>query len=293
MSKDTKIQWTDSTVNCTMGCDGCELWNKIEHTCYAGKLHDRYGGRNSGFSPTFDQLTFYPGRMAKAAGWCDLTGTTRVEKPWLSGLPRHIFVSDMSDALSKAVTFEFLKNEIIDVVNSEKGHRHIWMWLTKQAGRMAHFNLWLKDHGLEWPDNLMPGTSITTQRTTPRIDNLLRVGNEHTTRFLSVEPMREEIDLSNWIQKLDLVIVGGESGSDDHPCHVEWIDNIISQCKAAGVACFVKQLGQHVRCDDPEFGEQRIMLKDSHGGDWSEWPEDLRIRQMPAQFVPAADAEGE
>ena len=29
MSKTTKIQWCDSTVNPTMGCDGCELWNKI------------------------------------------------------------------------------------------------------------------------------------------------------------------------------------------------------------------------------------------------------------------------
>ena len=26
MSIKTKIQWCDSTVNPTMGCDGCELW---------------------------------------------------------------------------------------------------------------------------------------------------------------------------------------------------------------------------------------------------------------------------
>ena len=26
MSVKTKIQWCDSTVNPTMGCDGCELW---------------------------------------------------------------------------------------------------------------------------------------------------------------------------------------------------------------------------------------------------------------------------
>ena len=26
MSVKTKIQWCDSTVNPTMGCDGCEIW---------------------------------------------------------------------------------------------------------------------------------------------------------------------------------------------------------------------------------------------------------------------------
>ncbi len=57
-----------------------------------------------------------PGRMAKAARWSDLTGQPRPEiksgqqtipaKPWLDGLPRLIFISDMSDALSKSVSFD-------------------------------------------------------------------------------------------------------------------------------------------------------------------------------------------
>lgn len=37
------------------------------------------------------------------------------------------------------------------------------------------------------------------------------------------------------------VIVGGESGPGARPCRVEWIRSIVGQCKAAGVACFVKQ----------------------------------------------------
>ena len=44
MSRDTKIQWCDSTCNPTMGCDGCELWNKQRKSCYAGVLHTRFGG---------------------------------------------------------------------------------------------------------------------------------------------------------------------------------------------------------------------------------------------------------
>lgn len=29
MSKNTAIQWADSTINPVMGCDGCELWPTI------------------------------------------------------------------------------------------------------------------------------------------------------------------------------------------------------------------------------------------------------------------------
>ena len=37
------------------------------------------------------------------------------------------------------------------------------------------------------------------------------------------------------------VVIGGESGPGYRPCQVEWIADIAAQCKAAGVACFVKQ----------------------------------------------------
>ena len=66
MGRETEIGWCDSTVNPTMGCAGCELWSDAEDgekTCYAGILHDRYGGVNKGFSPKFNILTQYPGRM--------------------------------------------------------------------------------------------------------------------------------------------------------------------------------------------------------------------------------------
>ena len=42
---------------------------------------------------------------------------------------------------------------------------------------------------------LWAGTGITTQTTTSRIDSLLKVGDETTCRFLSVEPQVEPIDL--------------------------------------------------------------------------------------------------
>ena len=54
--------------------------------------------------------------MAEAASAGNLTGLARPQKPWLNGLPRLIFVSDMGDALSEAISFQYLLAEVIDVV---------------------------------------------------------------------------------------------------------------------------------------------------------------------------------
>jgi protein gp37 len=89
-----------------------------------------------------------------------------------------------------------------------------------------------------------------------------------------------EIDLAG----IDWVIVGGESGKikKARPCRLEWIRAIRDQCQAAGVAFFCKQLGTNPVDDDGS----RLKLRDrKHGGDWDEWPEDLRIRQFPPATV--------
>jgi hypothetical protein len=69
-----------------------------------------------------------------------------------------------------------------------------------------------------------------------------------------------------------------------------WARSIVRQCKAAGVACFVKQLGArpfdghshhkqiHHRTTD---GNLYLKLADKKGGDMSEWSLDLRVREMP------------
>jgi protein gp37 len=276
MSVKTSIQWCDSTVNPTMGCDGCEIWGPQRKTCYAGTLHRRFGGVTPGYAPRFEQVTLFPGRMADAAGWSDLTGRPRPDKPWLDGLPRLIFVSDMSDALSKAVTFDYLRDEVIAQVTGEAGARHRWLWLTKRPERMAQFSAWLGDRGIGWPENLWAGISITTQATTSRIKSLLRVGGDTTIRFLSVEPQFEPVDLRAWLPRLNWVIQGGESGRQARPFDLAWADDLIEQCRTPQVPLFIKQLGAVVVSH-----EERLTLQDGHGGDWAEWPERLRVRRMP------------
>lgn len=277
MSKKTDIQWCDSTVNPTMGCDGCELWNPKTgvRKCYAGMLHTRWPN-HPGFAKDFLVPEEFPGRMKEAAEWPDLNGKERAENPWLNGLPRLIFVGDMGDSLSKSISFDYLKDEVIVHVISQKGQRHHWLWLTKQPQRMAKFSKWLADQGIEWPANLWCGTSVTAQATTSRIAQLLRVGNGSTTRFLSVEPQWEALDLFPWLSKLNWIIQGGQSGKRDKPFDIAWAGDMLRQCRRAGVAYFLKQLGSAVVDNGVP-----VSLKDGHGGDWSEWPEDIRVREFP------------
>ena len=86
---------------------------------------------------------------------------------------------------------------------------------------------------------------------------------------------------------LDQIIVGGESGPGARSCDIAWIRSIVSQCKAEDVACFVKQLGAvPIDSGGPLYQRtehQPNRVRDRKGGDPAEWPEDLRVRQMPSQ----------
>src|ERR1017187_3148236 len=80
-------------------------------------------------------------------------------------------------------------------------------------------------------------------------------------------------------ERLDQIIISGESGPGARPFDIQWARNTIAQCKAAGVACFVKQVGAYVIQD----GERRIK-RDRKGGDMSEWPHDIRVRMRPGDL---------
>lgn len=302
MSETTGIQYCDSTINPVMGCDGCELWQRAgqpaqedeavsvakepRRTCYAGQLHRTRGKTNPGFAKSFLTPEMFPGRTAKAARSAPLAGKDRADKPWLNGMPRVIFVSDMGDALSHEIPNAYLLKEIVEVAMGDAGKKHIWLWLSKRPGRMSKFSGWLAAQGIAWPRNVWAGTSVTGQQTIGRARSLLNVGNDKTIRFLSVEPQLGPIDLGDVVTKMNWVIQGGESGSRATPFDLGWARAMRDACRAAGVPYFLKQLGaepyaeNHSGCRIP-LERAGKALRDRHGGDWAEWPEDLRVRQMP------------
>lgn len=251
-------------------------------TCYAAILHLNRG-RNlfspkrqmiNGYAPMFESPTQFAGRLEQAARWKSLVCQARPDKPWLDNLPRLIFVSDMGDAFSRQVDFGFLKDEAEWIVTSQ-GRRHLWLWLTKRPRMMSKFAKRLG--GL--PENVCAMTTVTSAKSLRRIDELRQV--DVGMRGLSIEPLWEPIADRIDLSGIDWVIVGGESDRKrkSEQFALEWAIELRDRCREQSVAFFVKQLGSR-----PTHAGQPLKLKDSHGGDWSEWPEELRIREMPWCF---------
>ena len=186
-------------------------------------------------------------------------------------------------------------------------------------GAMAAF--YQRSRGALWPlPNVWLGVSVEDQATADeRIPLLLQT--PAAKRFVSYEPALGPVDFvpylfvpvpygapsdlmprnrSTFDPALDWIIVGGESGPGARPFDVAWARSTVQQCRAAGVACFVKQMGAHPRViagvedisylhgvhykeDSIRLGEPATLdLRDRKGGDWNEWPEDLRVREFPA-----------
>lgn len=243
MAIDTKIEWADSTCNPTMGCDGCELWNRKAGVldCYAGTLTDRYGGSNKGFPAKFEEPQIFSGRVEKALKWKDLTGTDRPEKPWLNGMPRIIFVGDMGDTFTESLGDDY--TWLTDLVEKMGDSPHQWLMLTKRPQRMATFS---KRIGA-LPKNVWPGTTVTSQRTVTRCEHLINVIGGGP-RFVSAEPLWSEVDFTPYFgcRGIDWVITGGQSGRNANPMNPDWPMSIHWQCRTAGASYFHKQNGEFV-----------------------------------------------
>ena len=62
------------------------------------------------------------------------------------------------------------------------------------------------------------------------------------------------------------VIIGSETGAGYRPCKLEWIEDIVKQCKSAGVPVFVKSYQN----------EKGIVIKD-----FDQFPESIKFREFP------------
>lgn len=306
MSK-TTIEWTEQTWNPVRGCSpvspGCA-------NCYA----ERQGGRFCGSGRPFDgfvQIGKNGNRGPHWTGKVDLI-EHMLDIPLRTRKPTMWFVNSMSDLFH-----EGLSDEAIDRVFAVMAlcPQHTFQVLTKRAKRMREYfgrqfvagdvqiqandlraiyrvpfagDTMLRkfpftitpEEALEvsdvdrWPlSNVWLGVSVEDQQRKSRIDELRET--PAAVRFLSVEPLLEDIGTLD-LRGVGWVIVGGESGPGARPFDVAWARSIVRQCQSANVPVFVKQLGAHVI----QGGERRIK-KDKKGGDPVEWPEDLRIRQMP------------
>lgn len=261
----TSIEWADSSTNIQMGCEGCELVANGNVTCYAKLMTDRYKGKN-GWPNSFEEPKLFLDRLDKALTWPDLTGTDRKDKPWLNGLPRIIFLNDMGDTFTKGLPEDWFAEVLPKIATS----KHQFLVLTKWPKRFVAFS---KKYSL--PKNVWPGTSVTSNKTVFRAEQLLQVVGGGP-KFLSVEPLRTRIKIPFAWNNLDWIIAGGESGSKAAPFCLEWAEEIKLGCFDLGISFFLKQLGTK-----PMLKGKDYPVKDYHGGDWNEWPDYLRKRKIP------------
>ena len=87
------------------------------------------------------------------------------------------------------------------------------------------------------------GTSVENQKYAPRLTVLARL--PAPVRFVSAEPLLEQVDLTPWLRDgtLQWVIVGGESGVKAREMDLDWARSLRDQSVQAGVPFFLKQLG--------------------------------------------------
>lgn len=143
-----------------------------------------------------------------------------------------VFVNSMSDLFHPEIPSDFIMR-VFDVMNSTP--QHTYQILTKRADRLFELNSHLR-----WTKNIWMGVSVENSTVSTRID-LLRKSNA-AVKFLSCEPLLgplESLDLD----KIDWVIVGGESGKRPRPMNEVWVWDIMQQCREAEVAFFFKQWG--------------------------------------------------
>ena len=156
------------------------------------------------------------------------------------------------------------------------------------------------------PAHVWLGASVENQKAADeRIPQILRI--PAAVRFLSVEPMLEAIDLKlnrngHQLQRtigqdIHWAIFGGESGDDARECNIQWILDGVKQCQSADVRAYVKQLGKVAVCDNANmfdwpkeailtargtsFAGATLVSSDGHGGDMSQWPDELKVREFP------------
>lgn len=291
MGRNSGVQYCDDSLSLTAGCSGCELFNPKaspeESRCYAERLTRRYAG-GKGWVKSFTSPKLFLHRMNAAEKWKDLTGATRPDKPWLDGMPRIIFCDDMGELFDPRLPNpdEWLPDIIMRMADTP----HIYLLLTKQARRMAAY---FDTH--QCPVNVWPGVSVTDEKRLPRVSQLLDIKAKY--RWISYEPAWGWVDftrvlgtdgqLHNALDNIQWLVNGGESKQgkiEPKPFDIRWAQRLLGPCAEAGCKLFIKQLGSLPYCSPEHDGATGydLSLKDSHGGDWEEWPQELRVRELPS-----------
>lgn len=274
MAAFSDIQWCHHTMNPVEGCvkvsPGCLH-------CYAEERNKRFHA-GSNWGPNSRRLQRSDAYWKQPYKWN--------EQAKRAGERHRVFCASLADVMEDHEDWiepRFMLYEMIQ--------RTPWLdylFLTKRPENFHRFLPWKRNEE-PWPNVWLGVTAENNEQL--RIRAPLLLTTPATIRFLSMEPLLEEIEIPReWLQpfheidprlkptaKIDWVIVGGESGSKARHTPLRWFRRVHAQCLSTNTPFFMKQLGS--KTDEIELGF--VQLKHKKGGDPDEWPEDLRAREFP------------
>ncbi len=304
----TKIAWTNESWNPVVGCSkvspGCL-------NCYAEKMACRLasmeeaGWEQSHICPNhnpfaggkYSDVVDMAVRKWNGNTYCD---ESALEKPLHWKKPRKIFVCSMGDLFHESVPFDFIDKVMAVMALCPQ---HDFQCLTKRHERRLEYLDFTTDnrgHAIEQrildltngdvcihvDDPLSNVWQLSTICNQAEADKFIPVllQTPAAVRGISVEPMLGPLDIRKYLvryarhskrEKLGCfwVIIGAESGPNMRYCDPDWMIDLVRQCKAAGVAVFVKQV--HIGTKD-NFRLSK---------DMAEWPEELQIQQYPKRIT--------
>ncbi len=305
---DSKIEWTDKTWNPVTGCT--KISPGCAH-CYAEAIEKRFK-RNLSFLPGEAIIRCHPERLDQPLKWRKPqrifvnSMSDLFHESITSSFIDSVFAIM---ALASRHTFQILTKRPERMVEWFNSRQNLHSNMEAIMNDYGHsIKEW--DGSYSWPlSNVHLYVSVENQYWADRRIPLL-LQAPAAVRGVSYEPALKKVDFSDWLPKwcrcykwhptardkvmalegfhvrcamcskrydenhsgLNHIIVGGESGPRARPIDIDWVRSTIEQCKAAGVAVFIKQMGSVWA---KEHGSN------SKGGDMEAWPEDLRLREYP------------
>ncbi len=232
----SSIEWTEMTWNPVTGCKKISAGCKF---CYAEVMSKRLQAmRIEKYQYGFKKVITHEDELYTPYGWKK---------------PKVVFVNSMSDLFHKDVPLEFIQ-KVFDTMNDNP--QHVFQVLTKRSDILLEYSKHLK-----WGHNIWMGVSVEDERVKYRIDDLRKT--KARVKFLSLEPLIGPLPKLN-LNKIDWVIVGGESGRKPRKMDPSWVVDIQKQCEKKQVAFFFKQWGGT---------NKKKTGRELHGRTWDEMPE--------------------
>jgi len=217
----TKIEYVDETWNPITGCswisEGCD-------NCYAERMAKRLAGRFGYPKDNPFWVTWHEENLRKPLSWKK---------------PRNVFVCSMGDFFHNKVKIEW---QVIIADIMRRFLMHNFLLLTKRpciAMRKIMMNggplIRLADL-----ENVWIGTTCENQHWADnRLPHLLAIDSPR--RWVSVEPMLGQVDLGKYLERLEWVVCGPETGPGARPMDFEWAIRLKEQCRNFNVPFFYKK----------------------------------------------------